>query len=61
MVVQHYSDPYAYDESHRALLEAMADQAAIALENARLYQLTDVRLQQRVEELTALSAISRRA
>jgi PAS domain S-box-containing protein len=58
MVVQHYSDPYAYDESHRALLEAMANQAAIALENARLYQLTDVRLQQRVEELTALSAIS---
>jgi PAS domain S-box-containing protein len=58
MVVQHYSDPYAYDESHRALLEAMANQAAIALENARLYQLTDVRLQQRVEELTALSAIA---
>ena len=58
MVVQHYSDPYTYDESHRALLEAMANQAAIALENARLYQLTDVRLQQRVEELTALSAIA---
>ena len=58
MVVQHYSDPYAYDESHQALLEAMANQAAIALENARLYQLTDVRLQHRVEELTALSAIA---
>jgi hypothetical protein len=37
IAVQHYTDPHAYDESDRALLEAIANQAAIALENARLY------------------------
>ncbi len=36
-MVQHYTDPNAYDESDRMLLEAIANQAAIALENARLY------------------------
>jgi PAS domain S-box-containing protein len=59
LAVQHYEDPYAYDDTHRELLEAIAAQAAIALENARLYQLTDVRLQERVEELTALASITR--
>jgi len=59
LAVQHYSDPAAYDDMHRELLEAIAAQAAIAFENARLYQLTDVRLQHRVEELTALGTISR--
>jgi len=57
--VQHYEDPRAYDETHRELLEAIASQAAIALDNARRYQLTDVRLQERVEELTALASITR--
>ena len=37
IMVQHYTDPDAYDESDRALLQAIANQAAIALENARLY------------------------
>ena len=37
IMVQHYTDPHAYDESDQALLEAIANQAAIALENARLY------------------------
>jgi PAS domain S-box-containing protein len=37
IAVQHYTDPHAYDESDQALLEAIANQAAIALENARLY------------------------
>ncbi len=58
IAVQHYTNPNMYDDSHRVLLETIAAQAAIALENARLYQLTDVRLQQRVEELTGLSTIS---
>ncbi len=58
IAVQHYTNPNQYDHSDRVLLETIASQAAIALENARLYQLTDVRLQQRVEELTGLSRIS---
>lgn len=36
--VQNYSDPEAYDEEHLRLLQAVANQAAIALQNARLYQ-----------------------
>jgi PAS domain S-box-containing protein len=57
--VQHYQDAAAYDDTHRQLLEAIASQAAIALDNARMYQRTDVRLQERVRELTALASISR--
>jgi len=37
IVVQHYTKPNVYDESHQALLETIASQAAIAIENARLY------------------------
>ncbi len=37
LAVQHYSDPDAYDASHLELLQSIASQAAIALENARLY------------------------
>ncbi len=36
------------------LCQALANQAAVAIENARLYARTDQRLQARVEELTAL-------
>ena len=38
IIVQHYTDPVAYDETHCDLLEAVASQAAIAVENARLYR-----------------------
>ena len=37
---------------------ALANQAAIAIENARLYEHTDERLQARVDELTALQRIT---
>ena len=37
IVVQHYTTPNVYDESHQVLLETVASQAAIAIENARLY------------------------
>lgn len=36
--VQNYSDPEAYDEERLRLLQAVANQAALALQNARLYQ-----------------------
>jgi PAS domain S-box-containing protein len=38
IVVQHYVKPNVYDVSHRALLESIASQAAIAIENARLFE-----------------------
>ncbi|HLF24715.1 MAG TPA: GAF domain-containing protein [Anaerolineae bacterium] len=47
-----------FDEHDARLMSIYATQIASVVENARLYALTDVRLQQRVEELTALSSIS---
>ncbi|HTP10887.1 MAG TPA: GAF domain-containing protein, partial [Anaerolineae bacterium] len=58
IVVQHMENEFAFDENDLNLLQAIANQTGIALANARLYQLTDVQLNERVEELTALSAIS---
>ena len=58
IAVQHFDDELAYDENDLNLVQAIANQAGIALANARLYQLTDVQLSERVEELTALSSIS---
>jgi len=37
IIVQHYTTPNVYDESHQVLLETIAGQAAIAIDNARLY------------------------
>lgn len=42
--------PHAYDDDHRRLLESLAGQVAVAMENARLYQET----QQRLGELRSL-------
>ena len=44
--VQSY-EPHAFDEAHQRLLEAIAHRAAIAIENARLYE----QLAHRVQEL----------
>ncbi len=59
IAVQHFTDEYAYDQNDLNVLQSIANQTGIALANARLYQRVDVRLGERVEELTALSAISR--
>lgn len=46
-------------EEQRSLLDALAANIAITLENARLYQLTDDQLNTRVQELRLLSQIDR--
>jgi len=48
----------AFDETDLLAMETLADQLAIAIENARLYQQTDEKLQTRVKELSALYAIA---
>jgi signal transduction histidine kinase len=48
-----------FSEEHLTLLEAFANQAAVAIENARLYTLTDQALAQRIEELETLQNIDR--
>ena len=52
-------DGSIYVDSDVELLTAFASQAAIAFENARLYQQTDLQLTQRVKELEALERIDR--
>jgi K+-sensing histidine kinase KdpD len=47
-----------FDRRDERLLEAIADFAAIAIQNARLYQATDKALARRVKELTALNELS---
>jgi PAS domain S-box-containing protein len=48
ILVQHYTTPGVYDESHRLLLETIASQAAIAIENARLYDQAQREIAERV-------------
>jgi GAF domain-containing protein len=47
-----------FDQSDADLLVRMADKSVAAIENARLYRLTDASLARRVEELSALNRIA---
>ena len=53
MAIQSYTGSRLYDEHDRDLLMAIANQAAIALQNARLFE----RTQQNTRELTALNEL----
>jgi GAF domain-containing protein len=55
IAVQSYTTPRLYTEHHRDLLSAIANQAAIAIENARLFKQTEAR----AEELAILNEMSR--
>jgi signal transduction histidine kinase len=52
-------DGSAFSSEERNLLAAFAAQAAVAIENARLYTLTDKALAARVEELSVMQRIDR--
>jgi len=54
LAVQRYTSPEPYDEDHVQVLTTIAAQAAVAIENARLYQRTDEALAQKVQELEAV-------
>ena len=55
MAVYSYVEEGAFDDEHLDLLFTIANQAAIAIENARLYQ----EIQRRLEELTFLNRVGR--
>jgi signal transduction histidine kinase len=59
IAVQSYDNPEAYDQSHMQILQAIAAQAAIAIQNARLYERTDEALAQRVQELDSVLRTTR--
>lgn len=52
-------DGLPFVEEDQTLLTALAGQAAVAMENARLYTLTDQELAARVEELSVMQRIDR--
>jgi len=54
IAVQSYEEEYVYDEGHLRLLTTMAGQAAIALQNASLFQ----EREWRIEELAVLNDMS---
>ncbi len=57
--VQSYDRPDAYDRSHLAILQTIAAQAAIAIQNARLYEQTDEALARRVQEFDSVLRTTR--
>ncbi len=59
MAVQSYSTPDAYDVSHQEVLTTIASQAAVAIQNARLYARTDEALARRVLELDSILRTTR--
>ncbi len=54
IAVQSYTTPGAYDTSHQDILVTIASQAAVAIQNARLYAHTDEALARRVQELDSI-------
>jgi len=59
IAVQSYIDDHLYSQEDLEILQTIASQAAIALENARLHQQTDKALAQKVKELMTLEEIDR--
>lgn len=54
IAVQSYTTEEAYDVSHQEVLVTIATQAAVAIQNARLYERTDEALARRVRELRSI-------
>ncbi len=54
IAVQSFNQADTYDLSHQQLLSTIASQAAIAIQNARLYGRTDETLTRRVQELDSI-------
>lgn len=59
LAVTNRTQPRPFTANDEALFQALADYAAIAIENAQAYRATDEALAQRVEEVTDLYEITR--
>ena len=59
LAAAHRDPGKSFDDHDEKLLGAIADYAAIAIQNARLYLATDKALSERVKELGALNELSR--
>lgn len=59
IAVQSPDDPAAYDEQDQETLVTIAAQTSVAIVNARLYERTDLALEKRVRELSAVLNASR--
>ena len=55
-----FTKPHSFSDMAIELLNALADQAAIAIENARLYSQTDQKLQRWMRALDGLERVSRK-
>lgn len=58
LAVVHREEGRKFTSRDEQLLEGIADFAAIALQNARIYQATDQALQERLRELSALNGLT---
>jgi PAS domain S-box-containing protein len=54
IAIQSYTTVEAYDVSHQEVLVTIAAQAAVAIQNARLYERTDEALARRLQELASV-------
>lgn len=59
IAVQSFDTPEAYDRWHMEILQTIAAQAAVAIQNARLYERTDEALARRVQELDSVLRTTR--
>jgi len=59
MLSVQFTAPHTFTDDDLSVLHVLAEQAAIAIENARLYTQTDVELRRRLEALESLQRITR--
>lgn len=60
MLAVYYDQPHTFSRDELELLETFANQAALAVANARIYQAVDIQLARRVEQIVRMADISQR-
>ncbi len=60
MLAVYYNQPHQFLQDELDLLETFANQAALAVVNARIYQQVDIQLTRRVEQIVRLADLTRR-